>query len=82
MYWPDIAEVPFVPAPGSPLTVTYKSVMPFAEYIIRKMVVAHVSQKFASGQGQRQHIGSGGQGEGADNTSRNCYIIILVYCIT
>ena len=42
-YWPDNDEVPFVPAPGSPLTVTYKSVMPFAEYIIRKMVVAHVS---------------------------------------
>ena len=34
-----------MPSPGSPLTVTYKSVMPFAEFIIRKMVVAHVSQK-------------------------------------
>ena len=45
VYWPDDAEVPFVPAPGSPLSVTYKSVMPFAEYTIRKMVVAHVSMQ-------------------------------------
>ena len=44
MYWPENADVLFVPAPGCPLTVKYKSVMPFAEFVIRKMVVAHVCE--------------------------------------
>jgi hypothetical protein len=32
-----------VPAPGSPLTIKSKSVLPFAEFVERKMEVAHVS---------------------------------------
>ena len=43
MYWPENADALFVPAPGCP-TVKYKSVMPFAEFVIRKMVVAHVCE--------------------------------------
>ena len=42
-YWPDNADKAFVPAPGSPLTIKYKSMLPFAEFVIRKMVVTHVS---------------------------------------
>ena len=32
-----------MPAPGSPLSIKYKSVLPFAEFVIRKMVATHVS---------------------------------------
>ena len=68
-YWPDDAEVPFVPAPGSPLTVTYKSVMPFAEYIIRKMVVAHVSLQRGMMQGPCQYRRGG-------SLNSNCLSVI------
>ena len=43
VYWPENAEEPFVPVNGSPLTITYKSVLPFAEFVVRKMVATHVS---------------------------------------
>ena len=43
VYWPDNADEAFVPAPGSPLTIKYKSMLPFAEFVIRKMVATHVS---------------------------------------
>ena len=31
-----------MPAPGSPFVVTFKSMLPFAEFVVRKMVVTHV----------------------------------------
>jgi hypothetical protein len=34
-----------VPAPGSPLTIQSLSVLPFAEFVIRRMEVKHVSYK-------------------------------------
>ena len=43
VYWPKSAEDIFVPALGSPLSIKYESVLPFAEFVIRKMVVTHVS---------------------------------------
>ena len=43
VYWPDNADETFIPAPGSPLTIKYKSMLPFAEFVIRKMVATHVS---------------------------------------
>ena len=39
-YWPETDVL--VPTPGSPLTITSKSTLPFAEFVIRKMVVTHV----------------------------------------
>ena len=49
VYWPDGVEDPFVPAPGSPLSIKKKSVSMFAEYVIRKMVVSHVSMHECNG---------------------------------
>lgn len=43
VYWPESADEAFIPTPGSPLTVEYKSMLPYAEFVIRKMVVTHVS---------------------------------------
>ena len=43
VYWPENADEAFIPAPGSPLTIKYKSMLPFAEFVIRKMVATHVS---------------------------------------
>ena len=43
MYWPENADVPFVPCPGSPLVIEYNSMLPFAEFVIRKMTVSSVS---------------------------------------
>ncbi len=42
-YWPDNADSAFVPAPGSALRIQFHSVFQFAEFVIRKMVVTHVS---------------------------------------
>ena len=42
-YWPENADTPFVPAPDSPLSIQYDSVLPFPEFIIRKMTVTNVS---------------------------------------
>ena len=42
VYWPESAEDLFVPAPGSPLSIKYQSMLSFAEFVIRKMVVTHV----------------------------------------
>jgi hypothetical protein len=44
-YWPESTEEPFVPTHGSPLTIKYVSVLPFAEFVIRKMEVTHVSHQ-------------------------------------
>jgi hypothetical protein len=48
MYWPANSEEPFVPAPGSPLTIQSLSVLPFAEFVVRKMEVKHVSHNYSS----------------------------------
>ena len=45
MYWPENSDEPFSPDSGSPLSVEYKSVLPYAEFVIRKMVVSHVSHQ-------------------------------------
>lgn len=42
VYWPENADAPFVPCPGSPINVEFKSALPFAEFVVRKMVVTHV----------------------------------------
>ena len=41
-YWPESADEEFVPCPGSPLIIEYKSILPFPEFVIREMVVTHV----------------------------------------
>ncbi len=46
MYWPENADTPFVPCPGSPLVIEYNSMVPFAEFVIRKMTVSSVSGLF------------------------------------
>ena len=43
MYWPESPDTPFVPSTGSPLRIQYKSILPYAEFVIRVMVVTHVS---------------------------------------
>ena len=42
-YWPENGEEDFVPAPGSPLTIKYKSSFAFAEFVVRKMEATHAS---------------------------------------
>jgi len=42
VYWPEKSEEPFIPVAGSPLTIKFKSLLPFAEFVIRKMEVTHV----------------------------------------
>ncbi len=41
--WPENADAPFVPCPGSPLVIEYSSMVPFAEFVTRKMIVSSVS---------------------------------------
>ena len=59
VYWPENADEAFIPAPGSPLTIKYKSMLPFAEFVIRKMIVTHVSAIIHTVYSATSHIPSG-----------------------
>ncbi len=43
MYWPENADTPFEPCPGSPFVIEQNSMLPFAEFVIRKMTISNVS---------------------------------------
>ncbi len=48
MYWPENAEISFVPGPESLLVVKHNSILQFAEFVIREMSVTSVSSYHAA----------------------------------